>query len=161
MNAKQRARLLKTLFAELTRVVSVHPNVRNHGKQHWHRVAEVAGELAALAGEPRGIVRAAMVAGLLHDIGRISDSSRRDPDHGDHGVEIARAKQLLELLGAEPAHRNDVYEAIADHTRGVRTQQRVAMYLWDADRLCLAGFNRKIVDPERMSTRVWPKLCRR
>ena len=152
--------LIESLFQKLNRLVSVHPNIRNHGTFHWKKVAQIASNLAFLAEEPQEVVHAVIAASLIHDIGRVHDSTRKDPHHGSTSVKIAKNKKLLEALEVKKEYWNDVYEAVKNHTWGKQTSQTIARYVWDADRLCLMGFIKDLMDPERMSSSVWKKLCR-
>ncbi|MCP4135582.1 MAG: HD domain-containing protein [bacterium] len=150
---------VSVLFSKLSKVVSPHPGVRNHGTRHWKKVAAVAGELASRAGEPHEVIHAAIAAGLLHDIGRIFDSTKKDPHHGARSVSIAKKENLCKLLEVKKEYWKKIFEAVNDHTHGKKTDQLIAKYLWDADRLCFMGFSYNAMDPKRMSSSVWQELC--
>jgi len=100
-----------------------------HGLDHVRQVALLAGQIAEELGED---VEAAMVAGLLHDGGRLNDAP--DVRHGPASAEIARPL-LEEFFPHLPIGR--VCYAIARHADGLVTADALVGALWDADRLTL------------------------
>ncbi len=140
--------------------VQPHPNAKNHGINHWLKVAQTAGQLASLADEPENVILSCIAAGILHDIAKVDDKTSKDPYHGEKGVELCKKHNLLKLLNIQKQHWELIYEAIQDHSHGLNTTDLIAKYLWDADRLCYLGFNEAVLDADRMSTQVWRKLCK-
>ena len=153
-------KLIKNLLNSLTKVIQPHKEIVIHGTSHWEKVANIDAELASLANEPEEVIHAVIAAGLLHDIGRFHDSSRVDPNHGLTSVKIAQENKLLALLNVKKQYWDEIYDAIKNHTHGIKTSKTISKYLWDADRLCLTHFNFNIIDKERMNSSVWQKLCK-
>ena len=114
-----------------------------HGYEHCRQVALLAGRIAAEIGAD---VEAAMLAGLLHDCGRVDDGTG-----SAHAVDSARLARtlLLERFGHLDVER--ICDAIARHADGGTTQDPLSGALWDADRLTLPRIGIRI-SMEMLST---------
>ena len=100
-----------------------------HGLSHLREVALWAGRIAVESGVD---VESAMVAGLLHDCGRMNDDGGNM--HAIDSAELARPliKQIYPHLDADR-----ICQAIVAHADGTTTTDPLAGALWDADRLTL------------------------
>jgi putative nucleotidyltransferase with HDIG domain len=107
-----------------------------HGLSHLQEVAILAGKIAAESGVD---VETAMVAGFLHDCGRIDDG-------GGNVHAIDSAKQARPLLTKLFPHldADRVCQAIAAHADGLTTDDLLVGALWDADRLTLERLGRTV-----------------
>jgi putative nucleotidyltransferase with HDIG domain len=107
-----------------------------HGLSHLREVAILAGRIAAESGVD---VEAAMVAGFLHDCGRMNDGGGNV--HAIDSAKLARPllAQLFPHLDA-----NKICEAIAAHADGMTTDDLLVGALWDADRLTLERLGRTV-----------------
>lgn len=114
-----------------------------HGREHLREVALLAGRIARRSGVD---VETAMVAGYLHDCGRVDDAAGNA--HAHESAAIAR-RVLPERFPHLPAEA--IAAAIERHADGEVTDDPLAGALWDADRLTLprAGF---VVDENLLST---------
>lgn len=106
--------------------------LRLHGVGHLRKVARLAGLIAMREAHDRCTVRSAVVAGFLHDIGRVHDG--HDPEHGRRSGGLARTV-LAERFSTLPA--GPILVAIEGHADGRVSAEPVAAALWDADRLTL------------------------
>ena len=114
-----------------------------HGLDHLREVALLAGHIAAEMGSD---VEASMVAGFLHDCGRMNDGGGNQHAHD--------SAKLAEPILAECFLNLDapaILEAIRLHADGLTTDDPIAGALWDADRLTLIRLGMK-VRPELLST---------
>lgn len=84
-------------------------------------------------------VEAAMVAGFLHDCGRVDDGGGNR--HAHDSATIAR-RLLPRTFAHLPIGR--ICEAIARHADGQITDDPLAGALWDADRLTLTRLGRDV-----------------
>jgi uncharacterized protein len=123
-----------------------------HGLAHLREVAILAGRIAAELDQD---VEAAMVAGFLHDCGRVDDSV--GSDHARDSARLARAllKERFPHLDAER-----ICEAIRHHADGLLTGDPLAGAVWDADRLTLGRAGIALRE-ELLSTRPGRRLARR
>ena len=89
-----------------------HPDQGAYRLEHSVRVANICREIAQKEGMD---VEAAVIAGLLHDVGYGQDFPA-DYDWNDHGRDGARiARPFLETLGLPEEMVNDICYAIAIH----------------------------------------------
>jgi uncharacterized protein len=107
-----------------------------HGLSHLREVAMLAGKIAAESGVD---VEAAMVAGFLHDCGRVDDGGGNQ--HALDSAALA-GPVLRELFPHLDARR--ICQAIAAHADGTTTDDLLAGALWDADRLTLERLGRTV-----------------
>jgi HD superfamily phosphodiesterase len=107
--------------------------LRLHGLEHLREVARLAGRIAAGESHDRLRVISAIVAGFLHDMGRVHDG--HDPAHGPKSRDLA-GRVLREQFPHLPA--DPIALAIEAHADGCVTADPVAAAVWDADRLTLA-----------------------
>jgi putative nucleotidyltransferase with HDIG domain len=114
-----------------------------HGLSHLREVAMLAGRIAAESGVD---VETAMVAGVLHDCGRMNDG-------GGNAHAIDSAKLACPLLAQLFPHLDamKVCQAIAAHADGMTTDDLLVGALWDADRLTLERLGRTVRE-ELLST---------
>lgn len=122
-----------------------------HGREHLREVAMLAGRIAAELGED---VEAALVAGLLHDCGRVDDGGGNR--HALDSAVLARPllKEFFPHLDAER-----IIDAVARHADGQITEDPLAGALWDADRLTLVRLGRR-VRSELLSTEPGKRMAR-
>ena len=122
-----------------------------HGHAHLREVALLAGEIAAELGEDP---EAALVAGLLHDCGRMDDGGGNQ--HAIDSAELARG-----ILQDEFPHLDveRICDAIARHADSQTTDDPLAGALWDADRLTLIRLGKRI-DERLISTTVGVRMAR-
>ncbi|MFW6061664.1 MAG: HD domain-containing protein [Planctomycetota bacterium] len=107
-----------------------------HGRAHLREVSMLAGWIAQRS---EADVEAAMVAGFLHDCGRVDDGGGNR--HAHDSATIAR-RLLPRTFAHLPIGR--ICEAIARHADGQITDDPLAGALWDADRLTLTRLGRDV-----------------
>ncbi len=107
-----------------------------HGLSHLREVALLAGQIAAESGVD---VETAMVAGLLHDCGRIDDGGGNV-----HAIDSAKLARPLMMQLFPHLNANKVCQAIATHADGMTTDDLLVGALWDADRLTLVRLGRSV-----------------
>ena len=123
-----------------------------HGIGHLREVALLAGEIAFRMGQD---VEAAMVAGFLHDCGRVDDAGGRQ-----HAIDsVAIARPVLEECFPHLA-LNRICDAIARHADGTITDDPVASAVWDADRLTLSRLGKEVRE-ELLSTPAAKEMLRK
>ena len=114
-----------------------------HGIGHLREVALLAGEIAIRMGQD---LEAAMVAGFLHDCGRVDDAGGKQ-----HAIDSAGiARPVLERCFPH-LNANRICDAIARHADGETTDDPVASTVWEADRLTLSRLGREVRE-ELLST---------
>ena len=114
-----------------------------HGLSHLREVALLAGKIAA---ESAVDVETAMVAGFLHDCGRIDDGGGNV-----HAIDSAKLAHPLLTRLFPHLDADKVCRAIAAHADGLTTDDLLVGALWDADRLTLERLGR-IVRESLLST---------
>lgn len=122
-----------------------------HGLSHLREVAMLAGKIAAETGVD---IESAMVAGLLHDCGRVNDGGGNT--HAIDSATVARPV-LLERFPHLDADR--ICDAIARHADGQVSDDPLAGALWDADRLTLIRLGCRILE-DLLSTSPGKRLAR-
>jgi putative nucleotidyltransferase with HDIG domain len=122
-----------------------------HGIGHLREVALLAGQIAGEAGAD---VETAMVAGFLHDCGRMNDGGGNQ--HAMDSAELAEPL-LKERFPQLDAKR--VLEAIRLHADGLTTGDPIAGAVWDADRLTLTRLGR-VVRENLLSTEAGKRMAR-
>jgi uncharacterized protein len=102
-----------------------------HGRDHWERVGRVGEELAAAtAGADARVVR---VFAAFHDSQRMHDG--KDREHGARAAEVVR--QLKRKIHLSREQLETVSAALADHDRGLVSDDPTIGCAWDADRIDL------------------------
>ncbi|RPI63023.1 MAG: HD domain-containing protein [Planctomycetaceae bacterium] len=114
-----------------------------HGLSHLREVALLAGEIAAESGAD---VESAMVAGFLHDCGRMNDNGGNL-----HAIDSAKLARPLLIELFPHIDTDKVCHAISTHADGLTTDDLLAGALWDADRLTLKRLG-MIVREDLLST---------
>ena len=123
-----------------------------HGIGHLREVALLAGEIAAKMGQD---VEAAMVAGFLHDCGRVDDASGRQHAIDSAGIARPVLKECFPHLDAD-----SICDAIARHADGEISEDPIAGALWDADRLTLTRLYKEVRE-QLLSTPVAKEMLRK
>ena len=123
-----------------------------HGIGHLREVALLAGEIAAKMGQD---VEAPMVAGFLHDCGRVDDAGSRQ-----HATDSAAIAQPIMEKCFPHLDADKIRDAIARHADGEITEDPIAGALWDADRLTLTRLDRRVRE-EMLSTSVAKRMLRK
>lgn len=100
-----------------------------HGMAHLREVALLAGYIAAQSGVD---VESAMVAGFLHDCGRVDDGGGNR-----HAHDSARLAQAIIQKHFPHLDADRLCDAIRCHADGKVTDDPIAGAVWDADRLTL------------------------
>jgi len=100
-----------------------------HGIGHLREVALLAGRIAEQSGAD---IEAAMVAGFLHDCGRVNDNGGNR-----HAVDSAVLARPLVMELWPRLDSDKVCYAIAAHADGMTTDDPLVGAVWDADRLTL------------------------
>ncbi|MDP9481551.1 MAG: hypothetical protein M3R38_38795 [Actinomycetota bacterium] len=120
---------------------------RIHGVRHWRRVAHNG--LALLAETPEADGLLVFLFSLFHDAMRLND--HRDPDHGARAAALARELRG-DLYRLDDARMDLLGFALAEHDRGLTSDDATVGACWDADRLNLwrVGIEPR---PDRLSTR--------
>ena len=114
-----------------------------HGLSHLRGVAMLAGEIATETGTD---VESAVVAGFLHDCGRVHDGGGNQ-----HAVDSAELARPLLTKHYPQLDADRICEAIARHADGLVTDDPLAGALWDADRLTLTRLGYRVSE-ELLST---------
>ena len=122
-----------------------------HGLSHLREVSLLAGQIAAEAGAD---VETAMVAGFLHDCGRMNDGGGNR--HARDSAELAEPL-LKECFPHLDAGR--VLEAIRFHADGLPAEDPIAGAVWDADRLTLTRLGRAVRE-DLLSTESGKRMAR-
>jgi putative nucleotidyltransferase with HDIG domain len=107
-----------------------------HGISHLRQVALLAGQIADEMGED---VEAAMVAGILHDCGRVDDAGG-----SQHAIDSAKLAEPLLKRFFPHLDAERILSAISLHADGLVTEDILAGALWDADRLTLTRCGKKV-----------------
>jgi uncharacterized protein len=118
-----------------------------HGPDHWRRVAENGGSLAASTPAADTLVVQAFAA--LHDSQRLTDG--RDSEHGARAATLARDLHTADALPLDDAQLELLCAALIDHDRGQTSDEPTVGSCWDADRLDLTRLG-ITVRADRMST---------
>jgi putative nucleotidyltransferase with HDIG domain len=103
---------------------------------HLREVAILAGRIAA---ESDVDVETAMVAGFLHDCGRMNDGGGNV-----HAIDSATLTRPLLTQLFPHLDTEKVCQAIAAHADGSTTDDLLVGALWDADRLTLERLGRTV-----------------
>jgi uncharacterized protein len=122
-----------------------------HGLSHLRQVSVLAGQIAAEIGAD---VESAMVAGFLHDCGRVNDNGGNQ--HAIDSAELARPVLQRHFPHLDASR---ICDAIARHADGEVTADPLAGALWDADRLTLVRLGHRIRE-ELLSTSAGRRLAR-
>lgn len=122
-----------------------------HGLGHLREVALLAGQIAAEAGVD---VEAAMVAGFLHDCGRVNDGGG-----WQHALDSAKLARPLLAACFPHLDAGRICEAIERHADGDVTGDSLMGAVWDADRLTLVRLGDEVRE-ERLSTPAGKRLAR-
>lgn len=123
-----------------------------HGISHLREVALIAGWIAGEMGED---VEAAMVAGFLHDCGRVDDGGGNRHAHDSERLARPILQKHFPHLDTDR-----ICDAIRRHADGEVTDDPIAGALWDADRLTLERLDRRI-EEDRLSTSEGKRLARK
>jgi uncharacterized protein len=145
---------LQSRLCEIERICANHFRCYDselHGISHLREVALLAGRIAVQSGAD---VEAAMVAGFLHDCGRMNDGGGRQ--HALGSVELARPI-LVACFPHLDASR--ICKAIAEHADGKVTDDPLIGAVWDADRLTLRRLGYEIRE-ELLSTAAGKRMVR-
>ena len=130
---------------------------RMHGLDHWYRVWKNA--LLLSSGDRSVDMDVVALYALFHDSMRLNDGA--DIDHGNRAWRLwesykARNESIVDIFN----HRQEelLFEAIVEHSNGLRTTNPTIAICWDADRLDL---HRKALWPDArfMSTNEGIALC--
>lgn len=121
-----------------------------HGLGHLREVALLAGRIAVEAGAD---VEAAMVAGFLHDCGRMDDGGGRR-----HAVDSAALARPILAACFPHLDAGRICEAIERHPDGEVTDDPLIGAIWDADRLTLVRLGYDIRE-DRLSTAAGRRLA--
>jgi predicted nicotinamide N-methyase len=113
---------------------------------HWARVA--ARGLDLLEHEPEADATVVLLFSLLHDAAREQDGI--DDGHGRRAAELARALNG-DAFTLDAARLDELARACAEHTDGTLASTPTIAACWDADRLDLGRYGKRLL-PERMST---------
>jgi uncharacterized protein len=108
------------------------PRFGRHGLTHWARVYTNGVQLAQLTGANLNTVR---LFAVFHDSRRGTEGI--DPDHGLRAAKFAKSLQGI-LFELQEEELQLLYQACADHTKGVTEAEITVQTCWDADRLDLA-----------------------
>ena len=122
-----------------------------HGIVHLREVALLAGYIAAQSGAE---VEAAMVAGFLHDCGRMNDGGGNRHAHDSERLARPILQKLFPHLDADR-----ICEAIRRHADGQVTDDPIAGAAWDADRLTLERLGYQVRE-DLLSTSAGKRLAR-
>ena len=122
-----------------------------HGMAHLREVALLAGWIAREMGED---VESAMVAGFLHDCGRMDDGGGNRHAHDSERLARPILKKHFPHLDADR-----ICDAIRRHADGEVTDDPIAGALWDADRLTLERLGYR-VEEDLLSTPAGKRLAR-
>jgi uncharacterized protein len=108
---------------------------RLHGLDHWFRIWKNAQMLVGT--EPTADLEVVALYALFHDSMRLNDGE--DRDHGVRGFRLwERINYLLELGKYLSQRQNEqLFEACAEHSHGLRSTDPTIAVCWDADRLDL------------------------
>lgn len=108
----------------------------SHGVDHWRRVAQTGGRLAALTRGADPVVVECFA--VLHDSQRASNGS--DPKHGERAATTARELHADGLLPISDAQLAILAWACAEHTRSGPVTDPTIGCCFDSDRLDLRRF---------------------
>jgi uncharacterized protein len=100
-----------------------------HGTAHLREVALLAGYIASQSGAD---MESAMVAGFLHDCGRVDDGGGNRHAHDSACQALAILQKHFPHLDADR-----LCDTIRCHADGKVTDDPIAGAVWDADRLTL------------------------
>jgi uncharacterized protein len=102
-----------------------------HGLSHWARVYENGQKLAKLTGANRKVVE---LFAFFHDSKRMSEQN--DSEHGLRGAKYAACLKDS-LFNLSEHNFNLLYNACANHTKGLTEADITIQVCWDSDRLDL------------------------